>query len=267
MIRRYCATRGDAKGAFMTEETKGKSRSYFPIAIIGFIMAVVAGMAEAFSGLGTRWGVWHYRTGFLILRWAAYGGIAAMAVSLTGCILTRRAGKGSGLLLSLVGLLVGVIAVGIPWTFWHVARHVPAINDITTSTDNPPRFSAIAPVREREGVFVEYKGPDVAAKQHAAYPDILPLDLPATPSDAYVLALIAARSLGWEIVDANPKEGRIEATDTTFWFGFKDDIVIRITPKATGSRIDVRSASRVGRSDLGTNAKRIRGYLKKVREE
>jgi uncharacterized protein (DUF1499 family) len=76
----------------------------------------------------------------------------------------------------------------------------------------------------------------------------------------------AARSLGWQVIDANEKEGRIEATDTTFWFGFKDDIVVRITPTAGGSRIDVRSVSRVGRSDLGTNAKRVRGYLKKIQQ-
>lgn len=76
----------------------------------------------------------------------------------------------------------------------------------------------------------------------------------------------ATRSLGWQVADANEKEGRIEATDITFWFGFKDDIVVRITPTARGSRIDVRSVSRVGRGDLGTNAKRVRGYLKKIQE-
>jgi uncharacterized protein (DUF1499 family) len=70
--------------------------------------------------------------------------------------------------------------------------------------------------------------------------------------------------MGWQIVDANASEGRIEATDTTFWFGFKDDIVIRVAATSGGSRIDVRSVSRVGRSDVGTNAKRIRCYLKRL---
>ena len=77
------------------------------------------------------------------------------------------------------------------------------------------------------------------------------------PDRAFEPALSAAREMGWEIVDAASKDGRIEATDTTFWFGFKDDVVIRITPTPEGSRIDVRSLSRVGRSDVGTNAKRI----------
>ena len=78
--------------------------------------------------------------------------------------------------------------------------------------------------------------------------------------------MAAARKIGWVIVDANAAEGRIETTDTTFWFGFKDDIVIRITPADHGSRVDIRSVSRVGKSDVGTNAKRIRKYLKELKQ-
>jgi uncharacterized protein (DUF1499 family) len=252
----------------MEDTITRKSRVYFLIAVIGFVVAVIAGLAEALAGPGTRWGAWTYRTGFSILRWAAYGGIAAAAISLIGGILTRRNVARTGFVLSLIGLFTGIVVVGIPWISQQIARHVPAINDITTSTDDPPGFVAIAPLRQKEGVRVAYGGQEIAAKQRAAYPDILPLTLTGPPGDAFVLALNAARSLNWQIVDANPQEGRIEATDTTFWFGFKDDIVIRITPTtADGSRIDVRSASRVGRSDLGTNAKRIRAYLKKVQEK
>ena len=75
-----------------------------------------------------------------------------------------------------------------------------------------------------------------------------------------------ARDLGWEIVAAVPNEGRIEATDTTSWFGFKDDIVVRVTPTASGSRIDVRSLSRLGKGDLGKNAARVRAYLQRIRQ-
>jgi uncharacterized protein (DUF1499 family) len=73
--------------------------------------------------------------------------------------------------------------------------------------------------------------------------------------------LAAARAQGWEIVAAVPAEGRIEATDTTRFFGFKDDIVIRVKAEGAGSRVDVRSLSRVGKSDVGKNASRIRAYL------
>ena len=104
--------------------------------------------------------------------------------------------------------------------------------------------------------------------QQTAYPDIAPAVLPLKPDKAFDQALEAAREMGWTIVDASVQDGRIEATDTTRWFRFKDDIVIRIRPALDGSGtalqasvIDVRSVSRVGKSDLGTNARRIRNYL------
>jgi len=80
-----------------------------------------------------------------------------------------------------------------------------------------------------------------------------------------VRALAAARASGWAIVAADSAAGRIEATATTAWFGFKDDVVVRVAPEGTGSRVDVRSVSRVGKSDVGANARRIREYLERVR--
>ena len=87
------------------------------------------------------------------------------------------------------------------------------------------------------------------------------MTLPAPPDRVLTTAEALARRLGWEIVAVVPAEGRLEATATTPWFGFKDDVVVRVTPAATGSRVDMRSKSRVGRSDLGVNAKRIRAFL------
>ena len=84
----------------------------------------------------------------------------------------------------------------------------------------------------------------------------------ATPADAFKRALQAARDMGWEIVAADAAAGRIEATDTTFWFGFKDDVVIRVEADGAGSRVDLRSVSRVGVGDVGANAARIRAYLR-----
>jgi uncharacterized protein (DUF1499 family) len=81
---------------------------------------------------------------------------------------------------------------------------------------------------------------------------------------AFRRALDVARAMGWDIVAETPAEGRIEATATTFWFGFKDDIVIRITPADHRSLLDIRSASRVGRSDAGSNAARIREYVRRL---
>jgi uncharacterized protein (DUF1499 family) len=91
------------------------------------------------------------------------------------------------------------------------------------------------------------------------------LHLDAPPAQAFDRALAAARAMSWEIVASDPAQGRIEATATTFWFGFKDDIVVRIAAEGAGSRLDVRSLSRIGKSDVGANARRIRDYLAKVK--
>ncbi len=90
--------------------------------------------------------------------------------------------------------------------------------------------------------------------------------LEIAPPEAFRRAEEIARGMGWEIVASVPREGRIEATDTTFWYGFKDDIVIRIEPEASASRIDVRSVSRVGKSDVGKNAARIRAFMARLRQ-
>src|SRR5207302_9610810 len=96
-----------------------------------------------------------------------------------------------------------------------------------------------------------YGGRDLAEQQRKGYPDLEPLVLGVPPSAAFTRARDAAEGMGWLIVAAEPAAGRLEATDSTLWFGFKDDIVVRIVPQGSGSRIDVRSVSRVGRSDLG----------------
>ena len=217
------------------------------------------------SGFGTQWGLWDYRQGFVVLKWAAYGGLAAGLISLSGCV-TAWPGRGRrGFLLALAGLLIAAVVFGIPWSLQQKARQVPAIHDITTDTVNPPPFVALVHLRETTANKSAYGGPEIAAKQRAAYPDIVSFELPLPPAEAMSRAVAAARDMGWRVVEASEREGRIEATDETFWFGFKDDIVVRVTPSVRGSRIDVRSVSRVGRSDLGTNANRIRDYLASIR--
>lgn len=168
---------------------------------------------------------------------------------------------------AILGLLIGLVVVGVPWDWKQTAQRVPPIHDITTDTENPPSFVAILPLREKASNPAQYGGPKVAAQQHAGYPNLGPVTLNGPTQPAFERALAVAREMGWEIVEANPAKGRIEATDTTFWFGFKDDIVVRVAPADSGSRIDVRSVSRVGRSDVGTNAKRIQDYLEKIRKK
>jgi uncharacterized protein (DUF1499 family) len=232
------------------------------VAYFGFALAVAAALAAAAAGLGSRAELWTFRGGFEVLRWAAWGGLAAAALSLLGLILTfggRR--RGSALLLGALGLVIGLVTTWIPWSWKQRAEQVPPIHDISTDLTDPPAFEAILPLRADAPNPSEYGGDSIARQQREGYPELGPLSMDAPPEAVFVRALEAARDMGWEVVESDPDRGRIEATATTAWFGFKDDVIVRIRPEAGGSRVDVRSVSRVGRSDVGTNARRIEEYL------
>jgi uncharacterized protein (DUF1499 family) len=236
------------------------------IIMIGFFLAVVSGLAALLAGFGTNWGWWNFLVGFKILKWGAFGGLLAAVLCFMGALLVLRHGARNGLLLGALGFVLGLVVVGIPASWMQAARRLPMIHDITTDTQNPPKFVAVLPLRRNAPNTSEYGGPGVAAEQLKAYPDIRPLELNISPDRAFEKALSAARRMGWQIIDTDRGQGRIEASATTFWFGFVDDVVIRITPVGSGSRIDVRSESRVGKSDIGANAKRIRIFLKEMQK-
>lgn len=231
---------------------------------IGFGLALVSLLAALLAGLGHRAEWWNYRFGLTMLRWAAWGGVAATALSLLSCVAAAQAGWKRGLFWSLGGIVLGCLAFVPPWYIRHhfQAQGLPPIHDITTDTADPPRFVAILPLRKGVPNPAEYGGAKTAALQKKGYPDIVPLLLKAPPRAVFDQALSLARDSGWEIVADVPEALRIEATARTLLFGFKDDIVIRITPNGSGSRVDMRSVSRVGRSDFGTNARRVRDFLR-----
>lgn len=226
------------------------------------ILAVAAVLMLLAAGPGVRLGLWDFRFGFQLLRWAAYVGIAGAGLGLLA-LLWRPAG--SSLARPLVAVVLGAAAAVVPWRWQEQARRVPPIHDITTDTEHPPEFVAVLPLRADAPNPAAYEGAEVAGQQREAYPDITTLRVPQPPAETFGQALAAARASGWEIVAADSTAGRIEATATTRWFGFKDDVVVRIEPEGQGSRVDVRSVSRVGKSDVGTNAARVRGYLDRLR--
>jgi uncharacterized protein (DUF1499 family) len=234
---------------------------------LGLVVALVAALALALAGPGHRFGLWDFGTGFAMLRYAVFGGIAGAVISAVGLVLARYRGRRRGMFRALAGLALGLIVVGLPAYWLQVARSVPPIHDITTDPGDPPAFEAVLPLRADAPNPATYGGPQVAAQQAQGYPDIAPLEAPVPPQRAFDAALAAATEMGWEIVAAEPEAGGIEATDRTFWFGFTDDVVVRIQAADGGSRIDVRSTSRVGVSDMGTNAARVRAYLAELREQ
>jgi uncharacterized protein (DUF1499 family) len=229
------------------------------ISLLALAVAVIAALLLLLAGPGTRFGWWEFGTGFLMMRYAFFAGLAAAAVALVLLVIPRTR-RGSAALLAMA-LVIGAGAAWVPWNGLRTVRSLPYIHDITTDTANPPQFVAVLPLRADAANPPEYAGEEVAAQQRQAYPDIQPLQLPLAPERTFELALQTALGQGWEIVAAMPQDGRIEATATTFWFGFKDDVVIRITADNGGSRVDVRSKSRVGRSDVGANASRVRAFL------
>lgn len=227
-------------------------------------LAVIAAVLLLVAGPGVRMDWWSYGTGFQLMRWAAYLGMGVVGLSVLLLLVphTRRVRPAA----LVAAMVIGAVVAWVPWQGLRKARSLPPIHDITTDTIDPPAFVAVLPLRAEAPNSADYAGEAIAEVQRAGYPDLDPLLVPQPPAAAFDRAVEAARAMGWEIVDTDPVSGRIEATDTTFWFGFRDDVVVRVRPDGDGSRIDVRSVSRVGGSDVGANAARIRAYLQRLRE-
>jgi len=246
------------------EEAVKKKPGTWGLPSLGFLLALAAIVAAMAAGFGTRLGLWHFRTGFAILKWSAYGGLAAAALAFAGLLLAVRGRRPGGFLLALLALCVGVAVFTVPLKWRLAAAKVPPIHDITTDTVQPPQFVDILHLRRDAPNPAEYGGAVVASQQQKGYPDIKTAIINSSREEVFARALAVAREMKWEVVAAVPAEGRIEATDATFWFGFIDDIVIRITGAGYRSLVDIRSVSRVGKSDAGTNAARIREFLRRL---
>lgn len=236
--------------------------SRFALAALG--LALTLGLLGILAALGTRWGLWSYFTGLNLVRWVAYGGIVAFLVSAVAAYHTRPASPHRGFIIAVGALLLSLLVIAVPWRNSRAAAGAPPIHDISTDLVNPPEFVAIAPLRADALNPIAHGGEEVARLQRAAYPDIRPVVLDLSPDRAYQRALDVAEARGWEIVSTDPIEGRIEATDRTFWFGRHEDVVVRITPLDSRAVLDVRSSSREGQSDGGTNARRVRSYILEV---
>ena len=213
----------------------------------------------AAAGPAYRLGLLSLGDAFGLLRYGAYAAAGAAGVGLIALIAAALCRQ---LHPALAGGLVIVAVAGmmtVPWVHWQRAQQAPPIHDITTDTDDPPAFEALVAAREAAPNAVDYPGEQTARQQREAYPDIGPLYLNVPPDIALSAAEAAALDQGWELADVSV--GRIEAIATTTWFGFKDDVIIRLRETDDGIRVDVRSASRMGRGDMGANAARVRAYL------
>jgi hypothetical protein len=252
-----------------------KPSHWSSLAALLSIGGVVAALVAA---LGSGMDAWHFRVGFAVLRYAFYaavaGGLLALVLIIIG--LVRRRGPGK---LNIAALLAALLFSAYLLPLVAAARSVPAIHDATTNLDDLPAFRSL-PVRPDNLEKVPDEGrPELArldpesrwkALHRQAYGDLRTLRVPTSVSQTVDRAASLARDRGWTIATVDRNAGIVEATATSFFFRFKDDVVVRVRPdpqRPSGSLVDMRSISRVGGSDVGMNAKRIRAFLADFEEQ
>lgn len=233
------------------------------LAWIVVALALGCALAELLAGPGYRFGILGLGAGIQAIRWAATVAGVVLFMALVGTLMARHRGIKHASTLFIVAVAISLFTSVPPTILWYRGKNLPRIHDVSTDIDNPPRYVAVLPLREGARNSTEYTA-TVAAQQRQGYPDIAPVMLEVTVSQAFQRAERVARSMGWDIVAAEPGELRIEATATSFLFGFKDDIVIRVQAQSNGSRVDLRSLSRVGGGDFGVNASRVRSFTQKL---
>lgn len=242
------------------------------LSFAAFIVALIIGLTASF---GTRFGFWDYHIGlFKIFPFCLYFGIASFVLGLAWVATALFTNTATGARYGLVGFMGAIAVLAVPLSDFVRSYGTPPIHDISTDVEHPPEFVALLDQRQGATNPPDYDGPNLVRfngktyttiqLQKKYYGDIHTIGQLTTPEKLFNRVLAAARSVGFTIIAVAPDEGRIEATDTSFFFGFTDDIVIRVKPSGMGARVDIRSKSRVGDADGGTNAAHIRAFVKKL---
>ena len=225
------------------------------IALIALLLAVLVIVVVVMAAVGFRLELWGYGSSLKILRAAVGVGVVSLICSLVAIVQTWPGRGRSGLLISVIALLIVLPTLMMPLYWSYSKSRLPPIQDISTDLESPPDFWDAPTSRV-------YPGAEVARQQREAYPDIEPIVLDRPLQQVFDQAVALVRERGWKLVAAEIEEGRIEATVTTFWYGFKDDVVVRLSDEDDGVRVDMRSASRFGSGgDGGANANRVRAFL------
>ncbi|MBB1277556.1 DUF1499 domain-containing protein [Pseudoalteromonas sp. SR43-3] len=224
------------------------------VSLIAFLLVILPGPLYKF-------GIVELGTAFAGFKFGVYAGGAALVLLIVQALFMRKTLTLSS---GVIALVFSVVAIAMPLNMMNTAKSVPAIHDISTDLVNPPKFVAIAPLRAEAPNPVEYAGEETAVQQRKAYPELATLSFAQSKADLMTASEQAVKNLGFAVVSANTATGIVEATDTTTWFGFKDDVVIRIKDEGSQRFVDIRSKSRVGRSDLGKNAERIHSIINEL---
>ena len=251
--------------------------------------AIAAGLLPVYYlciAMGTKYGLFNWATGFALLT-LTVGPILCALVLLVGIIGIALAGlvkPRRGWRLGLLSMFIPCAALLMVAEPMLASRRAPPLHDVSTDLIEPPRFSASVAAERAlssgsnsldldhartpgDPVYGAAAGRLSIEVQQVAFPDIQPIPVGVPKSRALAAAQGAAQELGWTIDRVDTSGGTIEARAKSFWYGFIDDIVIRVTPVGAGAVIDVRSSSRAGPIDLGANAERIRAFTKQIAKE
>ena len=225
------------------------------------LVSLSAFLLVALPGPLYKYGVVDLGTAFTGFKFGVFAGIATLILLVLQIIFKRKTVTlGS----TIMALLLSTIAIAIPLSMLNKGKSVPPIHDISTDLVNPPEFVVIAPLRADAPNPVEYAGVEAATQQRAAYPELQTLNYTQSKSELVEATKQVIDHLGWQLVNIDADQGIVEATDRTMWFGFKDDVIVRITDNGSKRLVDIRSKSRVGGSDLGKNAERIHDFTEEL---
>ncbi len=219
------------------------------------------------GAVGARFGLWGFEVGFLCLQLGSLLGLIGIACGIPAIVAARRRSLSGDLWATVSGMAICFAVVVFMGMQLLSGLSAPLIHHVSTNKEDPPPFIDIVALRGEHSNPLDYDIEAVGPLQDEFYPWVEPLLLRATPAEAFERAVGALQSMGLDIVATHPEEGLIEAVDTTFWFGFKDDVAVRVREYPQGTVVDVRSISRIGLSDVGVNAKRVKEILRRLQGE
>ena len=239
------------------------AKSWYAKAIL--VGAVIAAVLLPVGALGSKFGIWGFQMGFLALLAGTLLAVVGLIAGVIAIFVSRKrefSADGPSLY---IGIAVSALIIAVMFVQGLTATSVPPIHNISTDVMDPPQFNAVVALRGEGTNPLEYDADRIAPLQQSTYPGVTTLVLQTSRADALEKAVGVLTGMGLEIVATDADAGIVEATATTFWFGFKDDIVVRVRGSVVEAIVDARSVSRVGVSDLGVNARRIREFLDGMR--
>jgi uncharacterized protein (DUF1499 family) len=226
--------------------------------ILTLIVGVLALLLLVLSGPLYQADILGLMNAFFAMRIALILGAVAIVLALVQVIFMRKTISWTA---TGIAVLCAAVAIIMPLSMMNKAKSVPPIHDISTDLVNPPKFVAILALRANASNPAEYQGEEIASQQRKAYPEIQTQKFQKTAEQVFDAALTAVKDMGLEVVNSDKTLGLIEAYDTTTFFGFVDDVVIRIQSDGQMTKLDARSKSRVGKSDIGKNAERLNALI------